>query len=64
MTGWGRREILEELPFSVGLQMIHCDDAAHNIPREWQRNRKTGDVDALALIEDALCRNSNSTRRQ
>jgi hypothetical protein len=29
ITGWGYREIMEELPFGAGLQMIFCDDAAH-----------------------------------
>jgi hypothetical protein len=56
VTGWGFREITEELPFSAGLQIIFCDDAAHGRRRAWARNNKATDVDALAMLEDALAK--------
>lgn len=54
ITGWGYREIMEELPFGAGLQMIFCDDAAHGRRRRWTRNNKAVSVDALSAIERAM----------
>jgi hypothetical protein len=56
VTGWGWREITEELPFSAGLQIIFCDDAAHGRRRVWTRNNKSADVDALAQLEEAFAK--------
>jgi hypothetical protein len=55
-TSWGYREITEELPFSAGLQLIFCDDAAHGRRRAWTRNNKAADVDALAQLEEAFAK--------
>jgi len=54
ITGWGYREITEELPFSAGLQIIFCDDAAQGRRRFWTRDNRALDVDALAQLEAAL----------
>jgi hypothetical protein len=56
VTGWGWREITEELPFSAGLQIIFCDDATQGRRRRWTRNNKVADIDALAQLEDALAK--------
>jgi hypothetical protein len=56
VTGWGWREITEELPFSAGLQLIFCDDAAQGRRRRWTSNNKAGDVDALAMLEEAFAK--------
>jgi hypothetical protein len=42
------------LPFSAGLQIIFCDDAAQGKRRAWLRDSKVADVDALAMLEEAL----------
>jgi hypothetical protein len=54
ITGWGYREIVEELPFAAGLQIIHADDYAHGRARTWERNRRRQDFDSLAIVEDAF----------
>jgi len=54
MTGWGYREILEELPFGAGLQLIFCDDSAHGRKRRWSRASSKKNVDALTAIEEAM----------
>jgi hypothetical protein len=54
ITGWGYREIMEELPFGAGLQMIFCDDSAHGRRRKWMRNNRSVNVDALTAIEEAM----------
>ena len=56
ITGWGFREILEDLPFAAGLQIIHADDTAHGRRRPWTRNRRTTDFDSLAEIDAAIAR--------
>jgi len=54
VTGWGYREIMEELPFAAGLQMIHADDYANGVERRWTRNERAGSFDSMAIIEDAF----------
>lgn len=54
VTGWGYREIMEDLPFAAGLQIIHADDYSKGIERTWTRNQRAGSFDSLALIEDAF----------
>lgn len=54
ITGWGYREIMEELPFSAGLQILHADDYANGRARIWSRDKKAEEFDSLALIEDAF----------
>ena len=56
ITGWGFREILEDLPFAAGLQIIHADDAAHGRKRAWSRNNRATDFDSVAAIDEALAR--------
>lgn len=53
-TGWGFREILEDLPFAAGLQILHADDTAHGRRRPWASNRRATDFDSLAAIEAAF----------
>ena len=55
-TGWGFREILEDLPFAAGLQIIHADDAAHGRKRAWTRNSRKVDFDSLAAIDAAFAK--------
>ena len=54
ITGWGFREILEDLPFAAGLQILHADDFAHGRKRVWGRNNRATDFDSLAAIEAAF----------
>jgi hypothetical protein len=54
ITGWGFREILEDLPFAAGLQLIHADDHAHGRARRWTRNSRRTDFDSLAAIDAAF----------
>ena len=56
ITGWGYREILEDLPFAAGLQIIHADDAAHGRKRTWTRNSRKVDFDSLAAIDAAFAK--------
>ena len=56
ITGWGYREILEDLPFAAGLQIIHADDAAHGRRRTWTRNSRKVDFDSLAAIDAAFAK--------
>jgi hypothetical protein len=61
LTGWGFSEIMDELPFSAGLQIIDADLTAKGIPRIYARQAERVNFDVSAEIERALeeCRNSN-----
>ena len=52
MTGWAFREIMEELPFSAGLQLIDADLYNKGIERVYVNSAP--DFDALSLIENAF----------
>lgn len=52
MTGWAFREIMEELPFSAGLQLIDADLYNKGIERVYVNS--ASDFDALSLIENAF----------
>lgn len=54
VTGWGYREIMEELPFAAGLQIIHADDYSKGIERRWCRDERADSFDSLAIIEEAF----------
>jgi hypothetical protein len=56
ITGWGFREIVEELPFAAGLQLLHCDGMASGQTRVWTNAQAGNSVDALALLDDVLSR--------
>ena len=56
ITGWGFREIMEELPFAAGLQLLHADDYVNGRHSAWANNNASVDVDALATIEDTLAK--------
>ena len=47
---------MEELPFSVGLQILHADDYINGRHSAWANNKASVDVDALATIEDTLAK--------
>jgi hypothetical protein len=50
---------MEELPFAVGLQMLHADDMVNGISREWSKKAiLKEDVDALSFIEETLSRHA------
>jgi len=53
ITGWGYREIIEDVPFAVGLQMIHAEDYSRGNARKW-RVDSAPSFDAAALIEEAF----------
>jgi len=52
ITGWGFREITEELPISAGLQIIDAELYANDIPRVYTRNAPS--FDSLSLIDEAI----------
>lgn len=52
ITGWGFREIMEELPLSAGLQIIDAELYANDIQRVYVRNKPS--FDSLALIDEAI----------
>ena len=54
ITGWGYREIMENLPFAAGLQILHADDYAHGRRRVWSRDKEASAFDSMSLIEDAF----------
>jgi hypothetical protein len=56
ITGWGFREIVEELPFAAGLQLLHCDGMANGQPRVWTNTQAGNSVDALALLDEAFAK--------
>ena len=47
---------MEELPFSVGLQILHADDYINGRHSAWANNKSSVDVDALASIEATLAK--------
>lgn len=52
--GWGFREIMEDLPFAAGLQIIHADDYANGVERQWTNDSRRPSFDSLATIEAAF----------
>jgi len=56
VTGWGFREIMEELPFAAGLQIIHADDYSNGRERRWCRDERAASFDSLASIEAAFAK--------
>ena len=52
MTGWGFTEIMEELPFSAGQQIIDADHFAKGIDRTYTRGAPS--FDSLSLIDGAF----------
>ena len=56
ITSWGFREIMEELPFAAGLQLLHADDYVNGRHSAWANNTASVNVDALATIEDTLAK--------
>jgi hypothetical protein len=51
-TGWGFREIMEEVPISAGLQIIDAQCLTQGIDR--QRVKEADDFDSQSLVEDAF----------
>ena len=56
ITGWGFQEILSELPFSAGLQLLHADSWAHGQQKYWTRNNTAAVFDSVAEIDAAFAR--------
>ena len=54
ITGWGYDEILYEVPFAAGLQMIHADDWNKGNKRSWTHNKRIAVIDTLTEIERAF----------
>lgn len=54
ITGWGYREIMEDLPFAAGLQILYAEDYAHGRRRVWSRDKAVSAFDSMSLIEDAF----------
>ena len=54
ITGWGFREIMEELPFSAGLQLLHADAWAHGQKKYWARNNTAAVFDSVAELDAAI----------
>jgi hypothetical protein len=54
-TGWGYREIMEEVPLSAGLQIIDADMLSQGILRHRWQDEKT-DFDSLRIIEEAFAK--------
>lgn len=53
VTGWGFKEIMEELPFSAGLQIIDAELYAQGIPRLYTREA-TPDFDLAVELKTKL----------
>lgn len=54
ITGWGYREIMEDLPFAAGLQILYAEDYAHGRRRVWSRDKAVSAFDSMSLIENAF----------
>lgn len=54
VTGWGYREIMEDVPFAAGLQIIDSDLVSKGIPRIYGRTSNRINFDGLADIEAAF----------
>lgn len=54
-TGWGYREIMEEIPLAAGLQIIDADMLAQGIMRHRLQDEQT-DFDSLRVIEEAFAK--------
>jgi hypothetical protein len=42
------------MPFSVGLQLLHADDASNGVIGIWTRNNRVANFDVTAKIESAF----------
>jgi hypothetical protein len=60
ITGWAFAEIMEEVPFSAGLQIIDADLKSKGINRVYVR--QSTDFDSLALIDEAFLTLQNGKR--
>jgi hypothetical protein len=52
LTGWGYFEIMEEIPFAAGLQIIDAEHYSNGIPRVYRNS--TNSFDSEALINEAF----------
>jgi len=56
VTGWGFREIMEDLPFAAGLQIIHAEDYSNGRERTWCSDERAASFDSMASIEAAFAK--------
>jgi hypothetical protein len=52
VTGWAYDEIIYQLPFAVGLQILHAEDCSKGKMRPWKFNNRTGKIDVRSKIEE------------
>jgi len=55
---------MEDLPFAVGLQLLHADDYANGRHSAWANNNARVDIDALATIEQTLAKHGKIQIRE
>jgi hypothetical protein len=56
ITGWGFQQIMWEVPFAAGLQILDADAFQHGVPRLYLRRYPNADFDSLAAIESAFAK--------
>ena len=56
LTGWGYRQIMWEIPFTAGLQLLHAESFAHGITKRWKRNNTSALFDFEAEIDAAFAK--------
>ena len=54
VTGWGFHQIMWEIPYAAGLQILDADSFARGIPRVYLREDPTAHFDSLAEIESVF----------
>jgi hypothetical protein len=52
LTGWGYFEIMEEIPFAAGLQIIDAEHYSNGIPRVYRNS--TNSFDSQRLIDETF----------
>jgi hypothetical protein len=56
ITGWGFQQIMWQIPFAAGLQILDADSFSHGVPRLYLRRNPNADFDSLAAIESAFAK--------
>jgi hypothetical protein len=56
VTGWGFHQIMWEVPYAAGLQILDADSFARGIPRVYVRDNPAAVFDSLEVIESVFAK--------
>jgi hypothetical protein len=54
VTGWGFQQIVWEIPYAAGLQILDADSFSRGIPRVYLRDDPAAVFDSLQAIESVF----------